>query len=138
MDELLLEIITPSKSAFKENVKSVTIPGTAGSFQVLHNHAPLISTFEIGLIKIQMPDGKLFYYSTSGGTVEVLDNHVLVLAETLEHVEQIDIVRAESALQRAKERLGNKDSKEIDTVRAELAMARAINRIQIAEKYKKM
>ncbi|MFO7446764.1 MAG: F0F1 ATP synthase subunit epsilon [Ignavibacteriaceae bacterium] len=135
MAELSLEIITPSKALFSGSVKSVTIPGTAGSFQVLVNHAPIISTFEIGLLTIQLPNKDKVYYSTSGGTVEVLDNKVLVLADAVEQVENIDIHRAKSALERAKERLGHKDSKEVDITRAELALARAINRINIAEKY---
>ena len=77
MAELNLEIITPSKAVFSGNIRSVTIPGTSGSFQVLINHAPLISTFEIGLIKVKLNEENNLYFSTSGGTVEVLDNKVL-------------------------------------------------------------
>ena len=135
MAELNLEIITPSKAVFSGNIRSVTIPGTSGSFQVLINHAPLISTFEIGLIKVKLNEENNLYFSTSGGTVEVLDNKVLILADTLEQVENIDIERAKSALQRAKERLEQKDSKDIDFIRAELALAKAINRISLAEQY---
>ena len=136
MFELTLEIITPSKAVFSGAVKSVTVPGTSGSFQVLINHAPIISTLEIGLIIVQLPDKSKIYYSTSGGTIEVLNNKVLILVDTLETVENIDIERAKGALERAKERLGHKDSKEIDVIRAELALARAINRIRIAGKYR--
>ena len=58
MAELNLEIITPSKSAFKGEIKSVTVPGTKGRFQVLKNHSPIISTLDIGMIKVDLPDGK--------------------------------------------------------------------------------
>ena len=52
MKELKVEIVTPAKIAFDGNVKSITIPGTKGNFQVLFNHAPLMSSFEIGFIKL--------------------------------------------------------------------------------------
>jgi F-type H+-transporting ATPase subunit epsilon len=135
MAELNLEIISPSKSVYTGVVKSVTLPGTLGSFQVLVNHAPLISTLEVGLIIVQLDNINKLFFSTAGGTVEVLNNKILVLADSVENVDTIDIVRAKSALERAKERLGHKGSKEIDFVRAELALARAINRISLAEKY---
>jgi len=51
MKELKVEIVTPSKIAFEGDVKSITIPGTKGNFQVLFNHAPLMSSFDVGFIK---------------------------------------------------------------------------------------
>jgi F-type H+-transporting ATPase subunit epsilon len=133
MSGLIVEIITPSKVSFKGEVISVTIPGTEGSFQVLKNHAPLMSTFEIGVIKIELSDHAKKYYSTSGGTVEVLDNHVLVLADSLEAVEEIDVNRAEKARERAEDRLTHKMST-LDVERAERALKRALNRLKLVEK----
>jgi len=129
-----LEIITPQKVSYKGQVQSVTVPGTLGSFQILYNHAPLISTLEVGVIKIKAAGDKTEYYATAGGTVEVLQNKVLILADSLEFAEDIDIGRAKQAMQRAKERLENKNEK-VDVARAEAALARAVNRLQIAEKY---
>ena len=83
MAELNLEIITPEKPIFKDQIESVTIPGTSGGFQVLKDHAPLISSFEIGVIKVKK-DSKETFYTTSGGTVEVNQNNVLVLADSVE------------------------------------------------------
>lgn len=134
MIELNLEIVTPSKSAFKGEVKSITVPGTKGRFQVLKNHAPIISTLDIGMIKVDLPDGKENYYSTAGGTIEVLDNKVLVLADSIELVSEIDEERALAAKQRAEERLAEKNA-EINIARAEAALARANNRLQLKEKY---
>jgi len=135
MSELNLEIVTPSKSAFSGGIKSLTVPGTKGRFQVLKNHAPIISTFDIGMIKVDLPDGKSDYYATAGGTIEVLDNKVLVLADSIEEVSEIDEVRALKAKQRAEERLIEKNS-DINIARAQAALARANNRLQIKEKYK--
>lgn len=134
MAELYLEIVTPSKSAFKGEIKSITVPGTKGRFQVLKNHAPIISTLDIGMIKVDLPDGKSNYYSTAGGTIEVLDNKVLVLADSIESVSQIDEERALKAKQRAEERLAEKNS-EINIARAQASLARANNRLGIKEKY---
>ena len=134
MKELYIEIITPSKVAFKGNVKSINIPGVLGNFQVLFNHAPILSSFEIGVIKIVDTENNVTEFSTGGGTVEVLTNKILVLAESLEKKEEIDTARAEEALQRAKDRLSQKNKDNIDAGRAEAALKRAINRLKLSGK----
>jgi len=134
MAELNLEIITPDKPIFNEVIESVTIPGTMGNFQILKNHAPLISTFDVGVVNIKS-GGNLNYFSTSGGTVEVNNNKVLVLADSIEPIDQIDIERAEKAKERAEERLKRKHEKDMDEERAVIALKRAINRINVKEKY---
>lgn len=135
MPEINLEIITPEKVTFKDTVESVTVPGTQGSFQVLKDHAPLMSTIEIGIIKINKNDGTSFF-TTGGGTVEVLNNKVLILADSVEMIENIDVNRAELAKKRAEERLARKQEEKIDIVRAEASLQRAINRIKAIEKYR--
>jgi F-type H+-transporting ATPase subunit epsilon len=132
MKELLVEIITPSKMAYNGKVKSISLPGTLGNFQVLYNHAPLLSTIEVGHIKIVDLNDIETEYTTSGGSVEVLNNKILVLADSFESKEEIDIERAENALKRAKERLANRNKEKIDELRAEVALQRAINRIKFA------
>ena len=134
MAELNLEIVTPDKPIFNEVIESVTVPGTMGSFQILKNHAPLISTFDVGLVTIKS-GSEPAYFSTSGGTVEVNDNKVLVLADSIEPVDQIDIDRAEKAKERAEERLKRKHEKDMDEERIVAALKRAINRLSVKEKY---
>lgn len=134
MDELSLEIITPEKPVFKDTIDVVTIPGTVGSFQVLKNHAPLISSFEIGVIKVKKTSVESFY-TTSGGTVEVNSNKVLVLADSIEIVENVNVDRAEKAKLRAEERLKRKKEEAIDEARAIAALNRAINRLNAVKKY---
>jgi F-type H+-transporting ATPase subunit epsilon len=134
MAEINLEIITPEKIIYKESVDSITVPGTKGMFQVLKDHAPLMSTIEIGIISLNKSDENT-YLTTAGGTIEVLHNNVLILADSVEVIDDIDIDRAESAKTRAEENLKRKKEKEIDGVRAELALKRAINRINAREKY---
>jgi F-type H+-transporting ATPase subunit epsilon len=135
MADLNLDIFTPSKLAYSAPVKAVTIPGTLGSFQILHNHAPIISSFELGAIKVIVDDNNTLFFCTSGGTVEVLNNKVKILADSLESVSEIDVERAKTALKRAVDRLANKAVEKIDVDRAASALARANNRIKIYDKY---
>ena len=130
MKEIFVEIITPSKSAYKGQVMSITVPGTLGNFQVLFNHAALMSSLEIGKIKIEDATGQHIEYATSGGTVEVKDNKVLILADSVESAEEIDIERAKKAAERAKERLAAGSKGDVDILRAELALQRAVNRLK--------
>lgn len=132
MKELNLEIVTPSKTAYNGNILSLSVPGSAGAFQVLYNHAPIISSLEIGVIKIIESNNNEIIFATSGGTIEVLNNRILILAESLENSIEIDIQRAENSLERAKKRLAEK-SKDLDQSRAEAALQRALNRIKIGK-----
>ena len=134
MDNINLEILTPEKPAFNGNVESITVPGTKGSFQVLKDHAPLMSTLDIGIITIKKNNEKS-YFSTGGGSIEVLKNKVTILADSLENVKDIDVDRAEKAKERAEERLSKKNDPDFSGERAEAALKRAINRISAKEKY---
>jgi F-type H+-transporting ATPase subunit epsilon len=133
-EALYIEIITPAKITYKGNIESVTVPGVKGSFQVLKNHAPLISVLDIGLVKIKENENSTKYFATSGGTVEVLNNYILVLADSLEALDEIDIERAQRAKERAMERLTHK-TEDTDIERARTALARSVNRLNLVEKY---
>ncbi len=75
-----LTIITPDKPVFEGNVTSVTVPGSAGSFEVLENHAPIVSTLEDGKVIIRTGKSEEII-NIIGGVVEVIHNNVTVLAE---------------------------------------------------------
>lgn len=78
-----LEILTPDKIVYEGDVASVTLPGTMGSFQILSDHAPIISTLEQGSITVQSTQKAIEIFSVKSGVVEVLDNKVVVLVEGL-------------------------------------------------------
>jgi F-type H+-transporting ATPase subunit epsilon len=128
-----LEIVTPRKITFRGLVTSFSAPGVVGGFQVLHSHAPLLSNIAIGEVKVVDAEGKEFRYATSGGFVEVRDNKVVMLAETAERADEIDISRARAARDRAQKRLAEKKV-ETDLDRARLALQRALNRLKVAER----
>ena len=77
-----LEIITPDKKVFEGEVIGAKFPGSKGSFEVLNNHAPLISTLENGELRITTATGNQFF-TIDGGVVEVLNNKIVVLAEAV-------------------------------------------------------
>ena len=76
-----LDIITPEKTLFSGEIDLVKLPGTLGSFEVLKNHAPIISTLMEGTIKVKDEVGVLSYFDISSGVVEVLNNTMKVLVE---------------------------------------------------------
>lgn len=79
---LHLEIITPEKVLFSGNIKIVKLPGILGSFEILINHAPLISILTQGKIKVKEDNGLLHYFEINSGLVEVSNNEVKVLIES--------------------------------------------------------
>lgn len=81
MGPMHLEIITPDKKVYTGEVKAVKLPGSEGSFGVLKNHAPLISTLGNGEIKVTEENQQVHTFNVEGGVVEVLNNNITVLAE---------------------------------------------------------
>ena len=128
-----MDIVTPARTVYSGEVQSFTAPGVVGNFQVLFNHAPLLSSIGIGEIKIVEPNGKKMRFATSGGFVEVKSNKAILLAESAENEDEINIERAEKAKQRASDRLTKKSS-EMDVERARIALLRSINRLKIGSK----
>jgi len=126
-----LRIVAPRGVVFEGEATSVSAPGTLGSFQVLFNHAPLLSSLEIGPLKVRDTGGLDTVYATGGGFLEVNNNRVVVLVESAERPEDIDVARARAARERAEGRLKSHDPL-FDVRRAELALARALNRIRLA------
>ncbi|HWP81927.1 MAG TPA: F0F1 ATP synthase subunit epsilon [Bacteroidota bacterium] len=132
-----LEIVTPKKVVYKALVESFSAPGVVGGFQVLRSHAPLLSAIGVGEVKIIDAQGNEFRYATSGGFVEVHENKVVMLAETAERADEIDVKRAEAARDRAQKRIAEKRI-ETDIERARAALHRALNRLKVARRVAQM
>ena len=128
-----LDIVTPARTVFSGEVQSFTAPGVVGNFQVLFNHAPLLSAVSIGEVKVIEANGTKLLFAISGGFVEVKSNKVILLAESAERSDEINVARAEKSKKRADERLTAKD-KSLDPERARVALYRSINRLKIASK----
>jgi F-type H+-transporting ATPase subunit epsilon len=126
-----LQVITPTGMAYQGQVLSITAPGVLGSFQILYNHAAMLSELAIGEVKVMDSDGKQIRYAVSGGFLEVKKNSAVVLVDAVEEASAIDVVRATRARERASSRLRSKDPT-TDVERARLAMMRALNRLRVA------
>ncbi len=79
---MYLEIITPDKTVFEGEVSLVQLPGSKGGFEILQNHAPIISTLEKGIIKIEDAKRKEHFFEVDGGVVENKGNKIIVLVES--------------------------------------------------------
>jgi F-type H+-transporting ATPase subunit epsilon len=126
-----LEIVTPNKVVFSGDVTRFSAHGVMGGFQVLRNHAPLLSIIAVGEVKVVDAAGSESRYATSGGFVEVHENKLVMLAETAERSDEIDVTRAEAARERARKRIADKEAG-TDIERARLALHRALNRLKVA------
>ena len=78
---MLLEIITPETKVFEGEVKSVQLPGINGKFEILNNHAPIISTLTAGQIRIVNSDDQRELFNINGGVIEMQNNNIIVLAD---------------------------------------------------------
>jgi F-type H+-transporting ATPase subunit epsilon len=81
--KMKIEIITPDRKIYEGEIKSVRVPGKKGSFQVLKDHAPIISTLETGSVIIVDQDNKEVVYDINGGVIEVKANKIILLAESV-------------------------------------------------------
>jgi len=78
---MLLELITPEKKVFQGEVNSVQLPGTNGKFEVLNNHAPIISTLTKGHVRVIYSNNKTELFKINGGVIEMQNNKIIILAE---------------------------------------------------------
>ncbi len=78
-----IEIITPDTKIYEGEIRSVRVPGRKGSFQVLKDHAPIISTLEAGLVRIVDEDNKVVNFEIESGVIEVKANKIILLAESV-------------------------------------------------------
>jgi F-type H+-transporting ATPase subunit epsilon len=125
-----LSVLTPERSVIETEVVSIVAPGAEGYLGVLAHHAPLITPLIPGKLTVKEPDLDAAIYAVSGGFLEVSGNKAVILADSIEKAEEIDVERARRARERAEERLRKHDAM-IDEARAEAALGRAINRIRI-------
>ena len=123
-----LKIITPERVVFDEDVNEIYTKTTNGEIGILKNHVPIMAALDIGVTKA-VKDEDVKYFTTMGGVLQFKDNEALILTDTAECGDEIDVARAKDALKRAQARLADMDA-EIDAKRAEAAIARAMARLK--------
>jgi len=138
MSRLYLELVTPAKVMVSQQVDIVVAPGTYGEFGVLEGHVPFLTGILPGELRYNA-DGRSENFFVSTGFAEVFNDRVSVLVDAAERATEIDLERARRALERARGRLTReRGAEDVDFVRAETALKRATMRIKVAEKIKKM
>jgi len=128
MSTLRLEVVTPERKVYEQDVEMVVVHGVGGQLGILPHHVPLVTPLKIAPVKAKKAGSEEFI-AVHGGFMEVRKDKVVILAETAELGSDIDVARARSAKERAEQRLASKQE-EIDYRRAELALQRALARIQ--------
>ncbi len=130
-----LDIVTAEHVVFSDDVDIVVAPGQDGEMGILPHHAPLMTTLRPGEL-IARKAGEEYDIAISGGFLEVRPDRVIVLADSAERAEEIDIARAEAAKRRAQEALAHPAS-QMESASAEAALRRALARIEVADRRKK-
>ncbi len=130
-DTYSFRVVTPESVLLEGEARSMVLPGMDGKFGVLVGHTPYLARLDIGEIKITLPSG-IRYVACSGGFAEVTDEGVTVLAETAELPDEIEVERAQSALERAQEKLKEDLSSEEQST-YEAALRRAQTRLEVVE-----
>ena len=130
MAGIKLDVVSAERIVYSDDVDIVMAPGVQGQLGVLPNHVPLMTTLDVGELRVRK-DGEEFSVAISGGFLEVRPDRVIVLADAAERAEEIDLARAEEAKQRAQEQISHSTA-EVDAAQAEAALRRAMMRLRVA------
>ena len=125
-----LELVTPERMLFSEEVQAVRVPGVEGSLGVLRGHAPMLTELTTGLIKLTLADGQTAFIATSGGFMQVSKEKVIILADSAELSEEIDVERARATAEQARQQLAVEG---INAEEVRQQIERAENRIKVAQ-----
>jgi len=130
---ILLEIVTPERLAYSDEVDAVVLPGSEGEMGVLPHHAPLVSTLGVGELRIRK-GGSEESFAIVGGFVQVRPDRVVVMAETADMASEIDLERAQEARREAERTLETGYHEGADLSAARAALQQALLRIRVAER----
>ncbi|HHH41906.1 MAG TPA: F0F1 ATP synthase subunit epsilon [Chloroflexi bacterium] len=133
MATLRLEIITVERQVFAGDVEMVIAPGIEGELGILPKHAPLITALTAGELRVKM-NGQEESFAIGGGFMEVLPDQVIVLADSAERADEIDIARAEAARARAERLLREGPPEGVQRAAIEGALRRSLVRLKVARR----
>ncbi|HRR77811.1 MAG TPA: F0F1 ATP synthase subunit epsilon [Ruminococcus sp.] len=128
-----LEIVTTDRIFYKGECEHLVITAIDGLLGILAGHEPLVTALPAGELKY-MVDGKWRYAAISDGFIQVMPDKSVILADSCELPEEIDIKRAEEARERAQEKMRQKQSIQ-EYYQTQAALNRAMNRLKVAQKH---
>ena len=132
-NKLQLSIVTPERFVLNEDVDQVNVPGVEGDLGILYDHAPILTTMRPGRFSYELLGEKgkeTIQMIVSGGYLEVTDNRVIVLAEAVEFLDEVDNDRAKASLAKAEEALAKTDLSDDEFAEAQDRLFRAIARLE--------
>jgi F-type H+-transporting ATPase subunit epsilon len=128
-------IVTQERTVFNGEVRSVNLPGTEGRMGILPNHSPLLTTLGFGEVMVRDLTGEEQYFAIGGGFAEVQPDHVIVLADSAEQAEEIDLERAERARAQAERAMAEGVKEDPDRyARIQIALLRAQVRLDVGRR----
>jgi F-type H+-transporting ATPase subunit epsilon len=132
-DTFTLEVVTPERQVVREAVSEAQIPVFGGYIGVLPGHTPLLAELGLGELTYRVGN-RVVSCAAMGGFVEVLADRVIVLTDSAERADEINVARAQASRDRAQKRLATPNDANVDWKRAEESLARAQARLQVAAK----
>lgn len=134
MAKLSVDVITAERVVFSDtDIDAVVAPGAAGELTVLPSHASFITSLVPGELRLQKAGADETYMVVTGGFLEVRDDKVVILAESAEKAEEIDVARAQEARARAERTLAHREA-EVDLSRIQAELRRSLVRLKVAER----
>lgn len=130
-----LDIVTAERMVYSDDVDVVIAPGIVGQLGILPHHTPLMTILQPGELRVRK-GGEEISLAVTGGFLEVRPDKVIVLADTAERADEIDLQRAEEARRRAEQRISAGHTVQVDAMRVEAALRRALIRLSVAGKVK--
>lgn len=130
---LHIEVITPERKVYEDDVDMVIAPGTEGYLGILPHHAPLLTGLGPGEFRVKK-GGTEEVLAVFGGFMDVRGDRVVVLTEAAEHAEEIDVQQAQEARERARQALEAGTLNAADEARARAALQRELIRVRVAER----
>ena len=130
---ILLEIVTPERLAYSDEVDAVVLPGGEGELGVLPHHAPLVTTLGIGELRFRK-GGQEESFAIVGGFLQVRPDRVVVMAETADMASEIDLEKAQEARREAEKAIESGFVEAADLAAARASLQQALLRIRVAER----
>lgn len=129
---LRVRVLEPEEPVFEGEALMVIAPSVQGEVGILPRHTPFIAFLKPGATRIKLPDDTELVLATSLGYISVEDSQVLLLVEQVERADEIDVERAQAALERADATIAAGGDDEVVLAAAQAAKRRAENRLQVA------
>lgn len=134
MAQMRCEVVTAERTVYEGDVDLVLAPTMEGQLGILPHHTPLLTALSFGELVLRregLPDE---FIAIGGGFMEVGPQDIIILADSAERAEEIDMARAEEARQRARETMAQKRKEDVDFARAEAALRRSLIRLKVAQR----